>query len=656
MKYKYFLILFLAVWACLGHITFSDSKTASSTDTESWWIKNMPEAAIITELNATQKDLYELSYSEKRFSNIEDTFNASRTILSQTREDLERYVEKIEEMQRDIRDNIDKSNEQKKQLEEEILLLDTEIQNIRSRQEETKKYIKKILIDDHRIGLEESADLSMYGLLFGKNLGKQLSERDILNTLKDSSTQLLERQKSIEEQLNKIGTSKNIKIDAKKRIIWRLENYGEELKDTEELKKMVLSQTIEEQNLQKKIAKVAQKKKSISVKIETKFAEYEKSLQEKITQYNCDSQKSSVCIWIQGYMKAEKNLIKAGIIIDTWQWPVDPKNGFWYHFRDQKYFHLNNIHHNWLDIIVEPGIPVKSMGNGYLLMKQHPSSNFPGIVIIKHPNWFMSMYTGVVPWDMAIFTQINSGDIIATSREYMEHSGKNNVHIELYENGTLTDPLEKLDLSNVQTHTIPARYGWKYIDDSKNMKKTIDTKTLQKNIWFFYLEWENEAERQKKLLETYASKDFQDRDIWVQESLAERIDPSFVLCVGLAESTLGKNLTTDGNIGNVGNTDSWARRDYKDPRSGIRAISAVVNNTWLWGYTSIDQLSGWGNPVGPIYASSETNWHENIVKCMSAIKGRYVWNKANFRLSQASLLLYEREWFIWTIPQKDYNK
>jgi hypothetical protein len=179
----------------------------------------MPEAAIITEINAAQKDLYELSYSEKRFSDIEDTFNASRDLLSQTREDLERYVEKIEEMQRDIRENIEKSNEQKKQLEEDILLLDTEIQNIRRRQEETKKYIKKILIDDHRIGLEESADFSMYGLLFGKNFGKQLSERDVLNTLKDSSTQLLERQKSIEEQLNKIGTSKSIKIEAKTRII-----------------------------------------------------------------------------------------------------------------------------------------------------------------------------------------------------------------------------------------------------------------------------------------------------------------------------------------------------------------------------------------------------------------------------------------------------
>ncbi len=257
----------------------------------------------------------------------------------------------------------------------------------------------------------------------------------------------------------------------------------------------------------------------------------------------------------------------------------------------------------------------------------------------------MSMYIGVVPGDVALFSRVKTGDIIATSRDYMEHSGKNNVHIELYENGTLTDPLEKIDLSSLSAEIIPARYGWKYIDDSKKNKKNIDIESLQKTIGFFYLSGNTESERQEKLLSTYASKDFQDRTVWVEESIAESIDPTFVLCVGLAESTLGKNLTTDGNIGNVGNTDSGARRDYADPRSGVRAISSVVNNTWLGGYTTVDQLSGWGNPVGPIYASSQTNWHENIIKCMSAIKGKYVGNKTNFRLSRAALLMYEKQGF-----------
>ena len=169
-------------------------------------------------------------------------------------------------------------------------------------------------------------------------------------------------------------------------------------------------------------------------------------------------------------------------------------------------------------------MPVRAIANGYVLMKQHPTSDFPGIVIVKHPGGFMSMYIGVVPGDAALFSRVKGGDIIATSREYMEHSGKNNVHIELYENGTLSDPLEKIDLSSLSADIIPARYGWKYIDDNKKNKKTVDVESLQKTIGFFYLSGSTEAERQEKLLSTYASKDFQDRTVWVEESIAESID------------------------------------------------------------------------------------------------------------------------------------
>jgi hypothetical protein len=155
-----------------------------------------------------------------------------------------------------------------------------------------------------------------------------MSQKDTLNSLQDSASQLLERQKSIEEQLAKLSDSKTQKIQAKNRILVRLENYQEELRDTEEMKKEVLAQTIEEQSLQRKIEKVTIKKKSIATKIETKFAEYEKNLQTKIAQYNCDSQKSAVCIWIRGYIKAEKQLISSGTIIDSWSWPVQPQKGF----------------------------------------------------------------------------------------------------------------------------------------------------------------------------------------------------------------------------------------------------------------------------------------------------------------------------------------
>lgn len=650
MKYKYFSILFLAVLIGLGHITFSDSNSTS----EAWWMKNMPEASIITDINSVQQDLTELSYSEQRFADMEATFRESRNLLSQNREELELYVKKIEQMQKDIEDNIRKSSEQKKQLEEELILWEKELQYLRKRQEETKAYIRKMLVDEYRLHIEETADKSMYGLLFEKAFGARISEKDTLNSLENSATQLLSRQKSIEEELEKLKESMTRKIAAKNRIISRLGNYQEELQNTEDMKKEVLAQTIAEQGLQRKIEKVAIKKKSIATKIETKFAEYEKNLQTKIAQYNCETQKTSVCIWIQGYLQAEKDLLSNNIQLGTWKWPLNPGKGFGYSFRDQKYYLLLETHHEWLDILTDPGMPIKSVGNGYILMKQNPTSDFPGIVIIKHPGGFMSMYIGVIPGDRAIFSQVQWGDVIATSREYMEHSGKNNVHIELYENGTPIDPLESLDMAELPANIIPARYGWKYIDDQKKSRKNPDIASLQKTIGFFYMDGSTEAERQEKLLNTYASSDFQDRTLWVEESIAESVDPTFVLCVGLAESTLGKNLTTNGNIGNVGNTDSGARRDYGDSRSGIRAISSVLNNTWLGGYATIDQLSGWWNPIGPIYASSQTNWHENVMKCMSALKGKYVGNKANFRLSRAALLIYEQQGFSQnTAIQKD---
>lgn len=288
----------------------------------------MPEASIITDINAVQQDLYELAYSEKRFADMEETFLESKTLLSQTREELEKYIEKIEHMQVDVEKNISASNDQKKDIEDEIGLLDREMQKIRKRQEETKFYIRKMLADEYKMQMEEKTDMSFYGILFEKTFGTQMSQKDTLNTLQNSASQLLERQKSIEEQLKKLGESKSQKIQAKDRILLRLENYQEELKDTQDMKKEVLSQTIAEQSVQRKIEKVAIKKKSIATKIETKFAEYEKNLQEKISQYNCDSQKSAVCVWIRGYIRAEKELISSGVVIDTWSWPVKSQKGF----------------------------------------------------------------------------------------------------------------------------------------------------------------------------------------------------------------------------------------------------------------------------------------------------------------------------------------
>ena len=130
-----------------------------------------------------------------------------------------------------------------------------------------------------------------------------------------------------------------------------------------------------------------------------------------------------------------------------------------------------------------------------------------------------------------MFTQVSLGDSIGTTREYSEHSSKNNIHIELYRNGKAADILEKMDLSALSSEKIPSRYGWKYVDDLVKNKKSVDINTLQKSIGFFYVAGDTEGERQKNFLTTYATNDFQNRELWIEESLPESVDPTFVMCV-----------------------------------------------------------------------------------------------------------------------------
>jgi hypothetical protein len=67
-------------------------------------------------------------------------------------------------------------------------------------------------------------------------------------------------------------------------------------------------------------------------------------------------------------------------------------------------------------------------------------------------------------------------------------------------------------------------------------------------------------------------------------------------------------------------------------RSGIYWIVKTLNNRILGHYTQVRELSRYGNKTGPIYASSPDHWHNNIIKCMSHIKGRFISDDYEFRL------------------------
>lgn len=63
-------------------------------------------------------------------------------------------------------------------------------------------------------------------------------------------------------------------------------------------------------------------------------------------------------------------------------------------------------------------------------------------------------------------------------------------------------------------------------------------------------------------------------------------------------------------------------------------MARTFNNKYLSQYSEIRLLSRYGNrdESKPIYASSPSNWHNNIVTCMTHIKGKFIPDDYNFRL------------------------
>jgi hypothetical protein len=145
------------------------------------------------------------------------------------------------------------------------------------------------------------------------------------------------------------------------------------------------------------------------------------------------------------------------------------------------------------------------------------------------------------------------------------------------------------------------------------------------------LKWETVDARAQTFLSSYAVGTYRNLAFWDQVVAWTNVDRDMVICIAFAESTLGKFLATDNNIGNVGNNDRWDRIAYNNPYNGARLIPLTLNNQYLGNYHTIKQLSRYGNSDWKIYASSPINWQSNVQKCLSKIKGFYIPEDYPFR-------------------------
>ena len=200
-----------------------------------------------------------------------------------------------------------------------------------------------------------------------------------------------------------------------------------------------------------------------------------------------------------------------------------------------------------------------------------------------------------------------------------------NLTFYLFKDGTAIDPLTVLDLSVVmdKDKVLPEEYKLKYFNDQ--YERPIDITKVS------VLKGGTAEERTQRFLNSYAVGTYRNVDFWDQVVAGTNIDRDMVICIGFAESSLGKFLSTNNNIGNVGNNDRGDRIAYNNPFNGARLIALTLNNQYLGDYHTIKQLSRYGNEDGKIYASSPINWQSNVQKCLSKIKGFYVPEDYPFR-------------------------
>lgn len=324
---------------------------------------------------------------------------------------------------------------------------------------------------------------------------------------------------------------------------------------------------------------------------------------------------------------------------NIFDWPVVPSSWISAFFHDSNYLKIFWALHTWIDIVKPQWTDIRAPADWYVIYVKKPLDSSYAYVALKHANWFVTVYWHISEVSVNLYDFVKAWDIFAkTGWTYWTKwawymTSWPHLHFEVIQNKVHVDPIDYLNIWILNFKNIPSKNRIKFYSDYRelNWKEYVWWKWATWEI--FILDWKTEIERQKSLLSKYARSDFNDWNLWVSEAIDAKIDPTFMMCVWLAETWLWRHLKSSYNVWNVWNVDSWWIKSMTSPKAWIHAMWKTFNNKYLWHYNGINELSRYWNTYWAIYASSPDNWHNNIIKCMSAIKWEYVPDNYNFRLN-----------------------
>lgn len=597
------------------------------------------------------------------YEKIGESIQSKREYLEQQNEKISKRVDSLEasiaeldaEIQ-EVADKVEGMNQQIIVLKQEIEINKKTIELIKTKIENNTQVLLEYLVYLYKKGesLTTGQDIDALKsiLLSGEDIDVLLNDMYFKSIIQVTGQQLLQKHKKYVGELYikkvELEKSESDLKDLRKASILEKSILDEK----KESKQRILDVTKWQEELyQKYVSEKVEAEKDIKVKELREKIQLNNTKKQLLQKYNCEfvditksdagiEMLSSQCLEINKIIYAESRISGVNPGNNPLDWPVSPILGMSAYFRDAEYKEQLGTDHDAVDIITPQETEIKAPMDGYVIYIQPPVNTGYAYVALKHSDGLVTLYGHISKVDVGLYDFVKRGQVFALSGGEYGTQGAGilttgpHLHFVVYEDEQYADPLEFLDLSYAPFQSIPEKYEYKYKSDFKS-RKGFEYQESKKNnsSGSFKILGDTEIERQKYLLGTYAVGSFQEWDIWVEEAVAGGIDPTFMMCVGLAETSLGKHLKSAYNIWNVGNNDRGDTRDFSNARSGVAAMTATFNNKYLGKYVTIDQLSRYGNKSGSIYASSEFNWHNNITKCMSHVKGEYIPDNYPFRLN-----------------------
>lgn len=602
-------------------------------------------------------DIYEKEYLiswieglKNRLSQVIKTYEQKKSEVSLQKDSLVSLIANIEEnisdTSLDIK-KIERQIEEKKKDIDELKNLSIELSiKIKKNRSIMLSYIANVYAEGNII-FDEKNEIDVFQSLILSdqsidNVAQDITYKSLVSSLGqkfiDDYRELIKSYYKIQIRMNDeiaLLDVDNQKLEKQKANLITQRNFREQLLLATQWREELLGKYIESQvNMQK----------SLEESWKNATNAYTASLENILEQNGCQKQKKTwkeieKCAHILSFYRNEKALKSVKVSSGTeniMTWPLDTITTISTYFRDPSYYREIGSQHDAIDIPTEQWTQVKASLWWYVYYILPPVSGWYSYMAIKHPNGYFTVYGHLSEILVKPYQFVEQWDVIAKSGGTPWTPGAwpmttgAHLHFEIFKDREAIDPLRILDISKLDYAHLPTRYQEKFINDIvARVWSKADLSPYERK---FRMEGKTEEERQKYLLNTYASSDFKNWDTWVDISLESKIDPSFLMCVWLAETTLWNYLKTRNNIGNVGNTDGGDVVSFESPREWIYWMAATFNNKFLWSYDSVSELSRWGNSSWYIYASSNANWHNNIIRCLSALKGRFVEDNYKFRI------------------------